>query len=974
MSHTATSTAQSRSPLADSSVPKSPEFTALERILGEDNIATSHREIDRLAMAHDASHYLLVPQGIVHPTTPEDVAAVMSSASKAGLPVTFRSGGTSLSGQSVAGGVMVDTRRAFRGIEVLDGGARVRVQPGATVASVNAALRGHGRKLGPDPASSSACTIGGVVANNSSGMSCGTEFNTYRTLESMVFVLPSGTMIDTSEPDADRRLRELEPELHEGLLRLRRRVMDNPASQRIIKHQFSMKNTMGYGVNALVDFDSPVEILEHLLIGSEGTLGFVASATFRTLEIRSAASTGLMVFPDLLSATSTVPALVDAGMATVELLDATSIAVAQRSGRVADALSSIDVDQQAALLVEFEGNSEDEIAERQGQARSLLDNLPLAAPFSMTKDRGQRNLLWAARNNLYAAVAGNRPTGTNALLEDVVVPVDILGETCRSLGQLFTQHGYSDSVIFGHAKDGNIHFMLNEQFAEPSQVDRYQSFTDDMVSLILGNDGSLKAEHGTGRIMAPYVRRQYGDELYEVMQEIKRLVDPATVLNPGVLLNDDPDSYVQNLKVAETVEEEVDRCVECGYCEPVCPSRDLTLTPRERIVIRREIKAAETRGDHELTEKLRRDWDYAGEQTCAVDGMCATRCPVDINTGDLIRRLRSEDQNPAAATGWKAVAHGWGAANTAAGYGLRAAKRLPWPVPTAITDAARGLAGDDVVPRYNPDLPSGGQRRAPRRDPEASFVFFPACVNAMFGAVDSEGNATMDGATSSLMTVAHRAGLRWATPEGIGSMCCGTPWKSKGFTSGYQVMSDRVLDALWDATRGGELPVVCDASSCTEGLETMKEKVRDAATVGPVTAEDGQVRDFSKIHFGDAVEFVADRVLPRLTIARKLDTLVLHPTCSLTHMGLQPQLEALGRAVAEECEVPLSWACCGYAGDRGMLHPELTAAATRAEAEEVNRRSFDAYASTNRTCEQGMTEATGRPYQNIVQLVEWASR
>lgn len=974
MSHT-TSGPQLASPLAASGAGPSPEFDALARHLdGATRTESSSRAIDRLAMAHDASHYLLVPQGIVRPQSAEDIAAVLSGATEAGLPVTFRSGGTSLSGQAVSDGVMVDTRRAFRGIEVLDQGRRVRVQPGATVGAVNGALRQYGRKIGPDPASSSACTIGGVVANNSSGMSCGTEFNTYRTLDSMVFVLPSGTMIDTADADADEQLRAKEPDLHEGLLRLRRRVAENPESRRIIEHQYSMKNTMGYGINAFLDFEEPLSILEHLIIGSEGTLGFVASATFRTLEVLTETSTGLLVFPDLMSATSTVPRLAEAGMATVELLDATSLRVAQRTGSVAEALSRVSVDQHAALLVEFQATTRQEVSDRHDAARPMLDSLDLSSPAEMTADPGQRSLLWAARNNLYATVAGNRPSGTNALLEDVAVPVDVLGETCRELSALFDAHGYEDSVIFGHAKDGNLHFMLNERFSEPDKLDRYRAFTEDMVQLILGRRGSLKAEHGTGRIMAPYVRRQFGDELYDVMREVKRMVDPGSMLNPGVVITDDPDSYVKNLKVAETVEEEVDRCVECGYCEPVCPSKDLTLTPRQRIVIRRETEAARARGDQDLVDQLEASWDYEGEQTCAVDGMCVTRCPVDINTGDLVRRLRSEKQVPAESAGWKKAAEHWGAANTAANYGLRAAKMLPWPVPAAATKLGRKVLGADVVPQYNKHLPSGGQRRAARTDDEATFVFFPACVNSMFGAVDGTGGSAEENAGSSLMSLARRAGLRWNTPEGIGSMCCGTPWKSKGFDDGYSIMSDRVLEGLWSATRGGELPVVCDASSCTEGLETMKAKVRDAAVAGPHETADGRVRDFSRLRFVDAVDFVAGTVLPRLDIRRTVDSLVLHPTCSLTHLGLTPQLEVLGQAVADECRVPRDWGCCAYAGDRGMLHPELTRSATRAEAAEVNEREYSAYASSNRTCEQGMTEATGHPYQNILQILEWSTR
>ncbi|MFW0169789.1 FAD-binding and (Fe-S)-binding domain-containing protein [Rothia sp. P4278] len=926
----------------------------------------SNSSLDRLAMAHDASHYLLVPGAVVRPQSATDMGKIFAAADRHNLPLTFRSGGTSLSGQAGTEGLLIDTRRHFRGIEVLDGGQRVRVQPGATVQAVNTALAPYGRKLGPDPASISACTIGGVVANNSSGMSSGTEFNTYKTLDSMVFILPSGTVIDTAEPDADAQLAAQEPALHEGLTRLRRQILDNPASVAKIQQQFSMKNTMGYGLNSFVDYELPVKILEHLMIGSEGTLGFVASATYRTLPVLSHVTTGLLTFSNLIDATKAIPQLVEAGTATAELLDATSIRVAQRTGQVPESLAAIEVIDHATLLVEFSGNSAEEITHQQDQAAPMLAGLPTVLPVRMTSDAAERNKLWAARRGLYTTVAGARPSGTNALLEDVVVPVEKLGTTCQSLSELFDAHGYQDSVIFGHAKDGNIHFMLNEQFRDAKLLKRYEAFTEDMVQLILDADGSLKAEHGTGRIMAPYVRRQFGDELYRIMCELKALIDPNNVFNPGVVLSDDPASYIQNLKVAEPVEEEVDRCVECGYCEPVCPSKDLTLTPRQRIVIRREIQAAQAEGNTALADQLATEYTYHGVQTCAVDGMCLTRCPVQINTGDLVRRLRSEQQNKAAAKGWDLAAKNWAAVDSTAGLALTTAKALPFPLPKTATDIGRKLLGTDLVPSYKKDLPAGGKSRAPQPNPRAEIVFFPACVGAMFGGVDSTG-APAPSATEAFTTLCQRAGVEFTVPEGIKSLCCGTPWKSKGYTDGYQHMADRVLDILWAASQGGRLPIVCDASSCTEGLQVMKEK---AAASGPGASG----RDYSQLTFIDSVEFAADRLLTALTVTGPIASLALHPTCSVTHLGIASKFVQVAQAISPDAVVPQAWGCCAYAGDRGMLHPELTASATAAEAAEVNSRSFEAYASTNRTCEQGMTEATGHTYQNILQLLEKATR
>ncbi|MDZ5443118.1 FAD-binding and (Fe-S)-binding domain-containing protein [Micromonospora sp. 4G57] len=913
--------------------------------------AVATRAADRLRLAHDASHYLLHPRAVVTPADADQVAALLRHSRRSGTPLTFRSGGTSLSGQAVTDQLLVDTRRHFRELTVLDDGRRVRVQPGVVLRQVNNRLAPYGRKLGPDPASESACTIGGVVANNSSGMTCGTEFNTYRTLESLLLVLPSGTVLDTGAPDADERLRAAEPELHAGLLRLRDRVRGNPDSVRRVRAQYAMKNTMGYGVNAFLDHDSPSELLTRLVVGSEGTLAFVAAATFRTVPVHRHAATGLLVFDDLARAMAAMPALVAAGPAAVELLDAAALRVAQLDPQADAALRGLAVREHAALLVEWQEADPDALADRVDAARPVLADLPLSAPARLSGEAAARAALWHIRKGLYAAVAGARPSGTTALLEDIAVPVDALAETCAELADLFARHRYEESVIFGHAKDGNLHFMLNERFSGGEAPERYAAFTEEMVDAVLAHGGTLKAEHGTGRVMAPYVRRQFGDELYAVMRELKTLCDPDGVLNPGVLLSDDPDVHLRHLKTVPTVEPEVDRCVECGYCEPVCPSRDLTTTPRQRIVLRREIAAAQADGDERLARELQDDYDYDAVDTCAVDGMCATACPVLINTGDLVKRLRAERNGGLAQAGWRGAATRWGAATRGMARGLDLAGSLPPALPESATRAARAVLGAERVPQWRRDLPRGGEVRRPNPVDDPDAVFVPSCLGTLFA--PAEGGP---GVAAALLTLAERAGVRLLVPDGIAAVCCGTPWSSKGLTAGYQAVRDRVSPALRAASRDGTLPVVSDAASCTEGFAKLVADGGDA--VGVV----------------DAVAYAATALLPRLTVRRRLGSLALHPTCSSTRLGLDEALLAVARAVADEVVVPDGWQCCGFAGDRGLLHPELTAAATRAETRAVSERHFDGYASVNRTCEIGMARATGQPYRHLLELLEEATR
>ena len=905
---------------------------------------------DRLAVAHDASHFLLTPKAVVTPTRTEQVAALMRACQQLGVGLTFRSGGTSLSGQAVTEGILVDTRRHFGRIEVLDRGARVRVGPGATLRQVNARLAPYSRKLGPDPASESACTIGGVVANNSSGMACGTKFNSYRTLDSMILVLPSGTTIDTGQPDAAERLRVNEPDLYAGLAKLRDRICGDPSSVAAIRRQYSIKNTMGYGLNAFVDYREPVDILSHVIIGSEGTLAFVAEVTFTTISLPSHEATALLVFDDLAAAMGYLPELAENQPATVELLDAASLHIAQNALKGSSPLHDLKIGSHAAFLVEYQDDSEISLNARVAEAGRLVSAFPLAITSQFTKDPKTRAELWHMRKGLYASVASARPPGTNVLLEDVAVPIEEVAGTCGDLVKLFERHGYDDNIIFGHAKDGNLHFTLNERLTSTTAPPRYQAFTEDLVDLVLSKAGSLKAEHGTGRMMAPFVRRQFGDELYEVMVRLKQLCDPHGLLNPGVVITDDPLAHTRNFKITPLADPEVDRCVECGFCEPVCPSRNLTITPRQRIVLRREMIRAEAGGDRALLEHLRHRFEYDGLSTCAADGMCQTACPVEIDTGQLVKHLRSEKLGRAEEWAWEKAARNWSLVTRAASLALDVASHAPVPVVIGSLSAARAALGPDRVPLWAPDLPSGGRRRTARSSANPAAVYFPSCINSMFGPPDDSV-----GARVALEELCGRAGIEVVVPEGIEDLCCATPWKSKGMRRGYKTMTESLVEALGKATERGKLPVVCDATSCTEAL--------------------ARFADEHSLQVVDSVSFVRHHVLPLLTVRRRLPSVMLHPTCASTRLGLNDDMVGLASEIADSVVIPDDWGCCGFAGDRGLLRPELTRAATAPEAGAVlSKDKCSGYASSNRTCELAMTRATGFAYSHLLELVNEATR
>ncbi len=917
----------------------------LELIVGASRVLD--RPAERIAHAHDASFYRLIPQAVVFPKTDAEVLALFALSAELTLPLTFRAAGTSLSGQAISDGLLVDLSRSFDLIAVEEGGAAVRVEPGAIGGHVNLALQLHGTKIGPDPASIHTCRLGGILSNNASGMCCGVEQNAYHTLRSLRFMLPSGTCIDTARAQADDELRSREPALHQGLLDLKREIEADPDLPQRIRAKYRMKNTTGYSLNAFLDYTRPVDIFAHLLIGGEGTLAFISEAVLATVPDLPIKLTGLLLFPGLHAACDAIAPLRAAGAKALELMDRASLRSVEDKPGMPASFKGLGPGA-AALLVEFQEASESAGAGSTARALAACAQLDLLEPARFTVDPLEQAKLWLVRQGLFPSVGAARKSGTTVIIEDVAFPLERLADAASELTVLFEKHGYPEAIVFGHARDGNLHFVITQSFNDPAAVQRYERFIDDLVDLVVHRyGGALKAEHGTGRNMAPFVEVEWGRTALAIMRRLKSLADPRGLLNPGVILPAGARSHLDDLKPMPTVEIEVDACIECGFCEPRCPSRELTTTPRQRIVLRREMARLRAGGAQAGSspgisiDDLEEAWPYYALDTCAVDGLCATACPVGIDTGKLTKRHRSEGHSGAAHALACSAAQGFGAIEKIVRLGLRTAgPLLPF-----------GREGRPTVPKPAPHTDASS----------AQAIYFPSCISRSIGALPGEPQGLS--LEAAIVSVAGRAGVPVHIPRDTGGVCCGVPFSSKGYESAHAIAANRAIERCWAWSGEGRLPVVFDTSPCTYGLLQSREALDS----------DNRSR-FDRLRIVDSVAFAHDTLLPRLRIERKAASVALHPVCSLVKMGLSGKLLALGRACSERASIPREAGCCGFAGDRGFSVPELTASATAREAAQVLAAEHDGYYSSSRTCEIGMTRATGKPYRSIWFLLEEATR
>jgi D-lactate dehydrogenase len=944
-------------------------YNHLKSFIPESRMATD--PLRTLAYGTDASFYRLIPKIVVRADTEVEVSAILQRSASQGIPVTFRAAGTSLSGQAISDSVLLVAGESWQQWEVLDKGRKIRLQPGIVGARANGILAPFGRKIGPDPASINAAMIGGIAANNASGMCCGTAQNSYQTVDSIRIVLVDGTILDTGDTHSRAAFKATHGQILDRLDQLARRIKaDSPLAERI-GNKFKIKNTTGYSLNALVDFSDPFDIITHLMIGSEGTLAFISHIVYRTVASPPFKATALMMFPQIDGACQTAHRMQALPVAAAELMDRASLrSVEGKAGMpamirgVSPTTTALLVETQAADFATLSSNVQAiaDALEKQVTLRTTdsggthewqLTGTDQAFPAVFTDNAGQSDNLWKVRKGLLPSVGAVRSLGTTVLIEDVAFPIQSLAPATLDLQRLFEKHGYREAIIFGHALAGNLHFVFSPNFGNAAEIDNYARFMDDIADMVVEDyDGSLKAEHGTGRNMAPYVEKEWGSDAYGLMREIKAIFDPKSLLNPGVILNPNPTVHLENLKPLPPADPLIDACMECGFCECHCPSRNLSLTPRQRIVIQREIARLATSGsDAARLAALKKGYDWQGEATCAADGLCGVACPVDVDTGKFTKTLRSRrvKGQPYQWIADRAADH-FGPLTTGIRAGLKVADGLHRMIGAdtmqRLAGSLRRLSGNRL-PAWSPSLPTAASppRSQSTEHGEREVVYFPACVSRTMG--PAAGDPLVDPLHVVTERVLRRAGYRVIYPEKMEDQCCGLPFESKGFFDQAKRKSDELEKVLLAASDNGRLPVLCDTSPC---LERMRR------TFGP------------RLTLFEPVEFTATHLLNRLTISKTEDPVALHITCSARKMGLENAFMAVADACTETVVVPYGIECCGFAGDRGFNVPELNRAALSGLKSAV--AGCTAGYANSRTCEIGLSHHSGIPYRSIMVLVD----
>ena len=909
------------------------EFIDKDRIYTDD--------LHCLAWGTDAGFYRHLPKIVIRSKNEEEVSRLLRLSDKYGLPVTFRAAGTSLSGQAITDSILIVAGKNWERYEVSADAETITLQPGIVGERVNEILKPYSKIFSPDPASKKSAMVGGIVMNNASGMNCGTHANSDRVLQSMRIVFADGTILDTGDKRSCDTFKRTHADFVKKIEELRDRIVADKELTARIKHKYAIKNVTGLNIYPFVVYSDPFKIITHLMVGSEGTLGFGSEFKMSTGHLYKHSASAMLYFSDMREACEAVVAMKNGPVHSAEMLDKKSLS----------SVNDTTGEGLTAVLTETKADTKEGLERNIAAIEEILKPFKLYVPAKFTDNPAEYSKYWAIRSGIFPSVGGTRKLGTTVIIEDVAFHIEDLPNATEDLANMLVEHGYDDSCIYGHALEGNYHFIIAQSFDDEAEVKKYKELVEAVERLVVGKyDGSLKAEHGTGRNMAPFVKKEWGEKAYGIMKEVKQLFDPKNLLNPGVIFNDDDECYIKHFKPMPLTNDHVNKCIECGFCEVNCLSCGFTLSSRQRIIVQREISRLRATGEDDARlKRLEKQFAYYGNATCAGDGLCSTSCPMKINVGEMIHDLRAE-QLPKGSIGYKIGDY---AANN-----LYRIEKMLRPVLTAagtlqsvIGNSATRSVGKAMhkvgLPMWTPSMPGAHYSGSHTlRCSSKKVVYFPSCINQTMGVAKTD--VVKVDLVDKVVDFMQKAGWEVVFPEGMNNLCCGTIWESKGMADIADRKTAELEDALLKASDGGRYPIICDQSPC---LHRMREKM-------------------TKVKVWEVAEFIHDFVIDSLEFKPIDEPVAVHITCSTRKMGIADKIIGLAKRCSTHVVVPEEVGCCGFAGDKGFTHPEVNAWALRKLRRQLEVAGVKRGFSNSRTCEIGLYTNTGVPYQSIVYLVD----
>ena len=918
----------------------------------KDRVYTDH--LRRYAYGVDASCYSYLPKVVVKAEDEREVRRLIRLCQQCGTPFTFRAAGSSLSGQCSSEDVLIVCNDGFKKMEVIDDGKALKCECGVIGSDANDLLKPYNRKIGPDPATLATALVGGILNNNSSGMCCGTAQNSYKTIRSIRVVLLDGTVLDTSDKKSIEQFLREKPQMVEDILQLRKEILADEELTHLIHHKYKIKNTTGYGLNSLVDFEDIIDIINHLFIGSEGTLGFVSEIVYNTVEDVPYKGCGLMFFSTLNDASLAVVALANMGREKViaaEMMDYQSLRAVQSLENVPEFVREVP-EGTSAILFQTESYSKETVDENLAFIKEQLKDIPTAIPSLYSQDPKEYDSWWAIRKGILPIVGGQRRKGTTVITEDVCFQIEDFTKGIEMLTELFHKYDFVDGgVIFGHALSGNVHFNITPDFNDPKDTKNFGDLVKEMSERVSGFGGSLKAEHGTGRMVAPFVEMEWGKKAYELNRRIKAIFDPERILNPDVIITDDPDVYKKNLKAQCVIDDAFTICMECGFCEKHCPSRNLTLTPRQRIALLRETKRLENEGNFTLASELRKGYEYFGVDTCAACSMCKGLCPLSIDTAQIALSMRRID--PPAPELAKKIYDNFSTTlqMCRAGVSLEgiAGSIITQKAISKITEGLHGVTG--ITPYVPKTTPKANRYKLKNRIKPTNFekvVYFSTCANRAFKPNQGyDDDRSLQQVVESLCNKAH---IDIIYPKHIENLCCGLSFEN------YDDVHERAVkdlhDALMKASQNGKYPIVIDHSACFNHA----------------------FKHMPDLEINDISEFLCKYVVPHLDIEKCDERVIVHKQCKIKSLNKSQYIEDLARLCTDHVFNIKSFACDGFAGQKGFFTPELNKSATKDLAGEIAEYGATLGVSSSSTCEIGLGESGGIPFVGVAFLLDRCSK